>query len=151
MNNPQLIQAGSQVKMHYNLCLEDGTLVDSSADHEEPLQFIMGDGTLTPGLEAALVGLSAGAQQSLEIEPGIAFDLPDPANIHVLARSDFEDNSLNLEPDQVVEFQAPNGDTAMGTVLKINEETVEVDFNHPLAGRVIKFDVNIIEVDTPKE
>ena len=145
------IQVGSQVRMHFHLRLEDGTLVDSSADHDEPLQFVLGDGTLTAGLEAALLGLSAGDEQSVEIEPGIAFDLPDPANVYELNRSDFEDNTLALEPDQVVEFQTPNGETAMGTVVSINDDTVEVDFNHPLAGRVITFDVSILQVDPPAE
>lgn len=149
VNSNLPIQVGSKVRMHFSLSLEDGTLVDSSADDGGPLSFVMGDGTLTPGLEAALLGLKAGDTQSLAIEPGIAFDLPDPEYVHFLAKSDFEASHLELEPNQVVEFQAPNGETAMGTVLSIGAESVEVDFNHPLAGRALQFEVTILAVEAP--
>lgn len=158
MSDPLRIQIGSHVRMHYSLRLQDGTPVESTVEDDEPIEFRLGDGTLTPGLEIALLGLQQGARQSLEIEPGIAFDLPDAANVHVLFRSDFggsevsasDDSQLVLESGQVVEFQSPNGQTIMGTIASVNTDTVEVDFNHPLAGRVVIFDVEILHVGQPE-
>jgi FKBP-type peptidyl-prolyl cis-trans isomerase SlpA len=148
LDTPPIIELGSEVEMHFKLLLTDGTLVESS-EETGPIRFIMGDGSLTPGLEAAICGLRAGEHQSLTIEAGLAFDMPDPDKVYTLNREEFGDADLEFEVGQVVEFEAPNGEEVVGTVVVVEDHHIDVDFNHPLAGRTIQFDVDIVEVIAP--
>jgi FKBP-type peptidyl-prolyl cis-trans isomerase SlpA len=138
------ISPGSTVTLHLSLTLEDGTVAESTLD-DEPLTFTMGDGTLAGGLELGLYGLRPGASQRLELEPEQAFGLRDPGKVHRLPRADFA-AELELEPGSIIGFDTPGGEELSGTIIAFDDDTVEVDFNHPLAGRVIIFDVEIIDV-----
>jgi len=138
------IEVASRVTLHLSLTLEDGTVAESTSG-EEPLTFTMGDGTLVHGLELALYGLVPGDVQRLELYPEQAFGLRDPANIHTMSRSDF-DTGIELEEGVIVGFETPEGEELAGAILAIDEDTVNVDFNHPMAGHTIIFDVEIIEV-----
>lgn len=142
MNFP--ISPESTVTLHLSLSLEDGTVAESTFE-DEPLTFTMGDGTLEEGLELGLYGLKAGNTQRLVLEPGQAFGLHDPARLHQLSRSEFS-TELELEPGVIIGFDTPSGEELPGTIVSLTDETVEVDFNHPLAGRVIVFEVEIITV-----
>lgn len=130
--------------LHLSLALADGTVAESTFD-SEPLTFVMGDGTLDHGLELGIYGLVSGDRQQLTLEPGQAFGERDPANIHAVPRSAFADD-IPLEPGTIIGFEAPDGAELAGAVLEIDAEHVKVDFNHPLAGRRIVFDVEILEV-----
>ena len=138
------IDIASTVTLHLTLTLEDGTVAESTSG-EEPLTFTMGDGTLVHGLELALYGLVPGDVQRLELYPEQAFGLRDPANVHTMSRSDF-DTGIELEEGVIVGFETPQGEELAGAILAIDEDTVNVDFNHPMAGHTIIFDVEIIEV-----
>jgi len=138
------IEVASTVTLHLSLTLEDGTVAESTFG-EEPLTFTMGDGTLVHGLELGLYGLVPGNVQRLELRPEQAFGLRDPANIHAVPRADF-DPAMMLEPGVIVGFETADGDELAGAILSVGDETVEVDFNHPMAGHAIIFDVEIIDV-----
>ena len=140
------IVPGSRVLMHYTLSLEDGSEVDSSRG-DEPLRFTLGDGTLIHGLEQALLGFQAGDQQLLYIEPQDGFGLRDEDNVHAMPRSDFN-VEMELEPGTIVAFEAPNGEEVPGMIIELNDDSVSVDFNHPLAGHRLIFDIEILEVET---
>ena len=142
MNYP--ISPESTVTLHLSLGLEDGTVAESTFE-DEPLTFIMGDGTLVEGLELGLYGLQAGANQRLVLEPEQAFGVHDPAKLHQLPRPEFP-TELALEPGIIIGFDTPSGEELPGTIISLTDETVEVDFNHPLAGRVVVFEVEIIAV-----
>ena len=142
------IQPGSEVLMHFTLSLEDGMVADSSRDGE-PIRFVMGDGSLIQGLELVLYGLKVGDRQRLDIAPQDAFGFPDQDNVHWLDRDQF-DADMPLEPGTIIEFETPSGQTAPGSVRELLDDQVEVDFNHPLAGHEITFDVEILEVKPPK-
>jgi len=142
MNYP--ISPESTVTLHLSLGLEDGTVAESTFEGE-PLTFIMGDGTLVEGLELGLYGLQAGTNQRLVLEPEQAFGLHDPAKLHQLPRAEFP-TELALEPGIIIGFDTPSGEELPGTIVSLTDETVEVDFNHPLAGRVVVFEVEIIAV-----
>jgi FKBP-type peptidyl-prolyl cis-trans isomerase SlpA len=139
------ITSDSTVIMHFRITLEDGTEADSSFG-EEPMQFQMGDGTLSEGLEQVLLGLPAGARQTFLLSPEQAFGYPDTANIHELPRSDFS-MEMVLEPGVIIGFETPSGEELPGLVLEADEEKVKVDFNHPLAGHNLEFEVEILEVE----
>jgi FKBP-type peptidyl-prolyl cis-trans isomerase SlpA len=138
------IGAGSTVTLHLSLSLEDGRIAESTFDGE-PHTFTVGDGTLLNGLELALYGLRPGDTQHLVLHPAQAFGLRDPARIHPVSRAAFTDD-ISLEPGLIIGFTDTGGEEIPGTVLSITDAAVEVDFNHPLAGHAITFDVEIIDV-----
>ena len=142
MNYP--ISPEFTVTLHLSLALEDGTVLESTFD-DEPLTFTMGDGTLVEGLELGLYGLKAGDRQRLVLDPEQAFGLHDAARQHTMERKDFPDDE-SLEPGLIMGFDTPAGDELAGTILSVDDDTVDVDFNHPLAGRVVVFEVEILEV-----
>ena len=139
----------STVTLHLSLALEDGTVAESTFD-DEPLTFTMGDGTLVEGLELGLYGLKAGDTQRLVLQPQQAFGLHDPDKLHPIARVDFPPE-LELEAGVIIGFDTPAGEELPGTVVALTDETVEVDFNHPLAGRVVVFEVEIIAVEPAQQ
>ena len=146
---PETIQNGSEVLMHFTITLEDGTVADTT-EGEDPLRFVMGDQTLIEGLELALYGLKVGDVQSLEIDPENAYGYPDPENVHSMDRKDFP-SDLEIDKGVIVAFATPDGDEFPGMVMEVGDKQVTVDFNHPLAGHVIKFDVEILEVSSGGE
>ncbi len=141
-----VIVPGSRVRMHFTLRLDDGTEVESSRNGE-PVEFEIGDGALIQGLERALFGLKAGDKQTLRISPAEGYGERDPAHVHTLKREVF-DADINLEPGLVMGFELPDGEYLHGTVQSFDVSEVQVDFNHPLAGRDIIFEVDILSVET---
>ncbi len=140
------IEQGSEVLMHFTLALADGTVVDGS-EQGGPLRFVAGDGTLETGLEELLYGMRAGDKACFNLAPGQAFGEPDPTNVHSMPRSEFPAD-MALQEGAVVEFTTPGGAAVPGTVLELAEDSVMVDFNHPLAGRQLTFEVEILEVNS---
>ena len=138
------IVAGSTVTLHLSLALEDGRVAESTFEGE-PHTFIPGDGSLLPGLELALYGLRPGDTQRLVLHPEQAFGVRDPARIHPMSRASFGED-ISLEPGLIIGFTGPGGEELPGSVLSVTEATVEVDFNHPLAGHAVTFEVEIIDV-----
>lgn len=139
-----VIRQGAEVTLHFALSLEDGTAVDSNFEGE-PATFKVGDGSLLPGFEQVLMGLEAGASESFSILPEQGFGQPNPNNLQQMDRREF-DPGLNLEPGLVLSFADANQAELPGVVAEMNDEFVTIDFNHPLAGRTIQFDVKIISV-----
>lgn len=138
------VSPGSTVTLHLSLSLEDGTVAESTFG-EGPLTFTMGDGSLVGGLELALYGLVPGARQRLLLHPGQAFGARDPDKIHRLPLTGFPE-VLPLEPGLIVGFDTPAGEELPGMILSVGHGEVEIDFNHPLAGHALTFEVEIIEV-----
>lgn len=133
-----------EVTMHFRLSLQDGTVADET-EEGEPLTFSMGDGTLIQGLELALYGMKVGEKQSLSIDPREAFGFPDDENVHSMPRSEFRED-MKIEPGMIIAFSTPAGQEVPGTVKEVTDETVMVDFNHPLSGFEVTFDVEILDI-----
>ncbi len=138
------VDYGARVVLRYRLTLADGTLVDESGEGE-PLAYTVGDGTLEQGLEVRLLGLRAGARATFYLAPGEAFGFADPEAVHGMPRQDFPPD-MAIAPGAVVSFAAPSGLQVAGTVLEVGEEEVRVDFSHPLAGRALVFEVEVVAV-----
>lgn len=143
------IAYGSEVEIDFTIRLEDGTVAETTVD-DEPLYFVMGDGTLVDGLELALYGLQAGDRQSLRIGPENAYGYPDPINVHPMPRADFPPDMV-LQRGLIIEFTTPAGDEIPGMITEVGEQQVTVDFNHPLAGHEITFEVEILSVRAGEE
>lgn len=139
------ITASSRVSMHFSITLEDGTVAESSFD-EEPISFVMGDGTLNTGLEKALIGLAPGDEQTVTLKPEQAFGYHDDENIHEMQRNEF-DPEIQLEAGVIIGFTTPAGDEVPGMVLETKADKVRIDFNHPLAGHDLLYSVKILGVE----
>lgn len=137
------IGAGKKVTLHFSVALADGTVVDNTRMRDVPAEFTVGDGSLLPGFEKAIFGLQAGDRRSVFIDARRGFGDWNPDNMQTFTRVQFSD--MALEPGMVISFADKSGELP-GVVKEITEETVAVDFNHPLAGRDLVFEVDIIRV-----
>ena len=132
-----------EVTLHFALKLENGDVVDSTFD-KQPATFKVGDGNLLPGFEVALYGFKAGDKRSLQIEPENAFGQPNPQNVQVMPRGQFQD--MELSEGLLIIFNDAANAELPGVVKAFDEQQVTIDFNHPLAGKTLSFDVEIIAV-----
>lgn len=139
----QRIGQNSKVTLHFALKFDSGDVVDSNFD-KDPATFTIGDGSLLPGFERALFGLKGGDQRSFEILPEQGFGIPNEQNVQTMPRSQFDD--MELDYGVLVIFKDAAGGEMPGVVKAFNDQQVTIDFNHPLAGKVITFDVAIITV-----
>ena len=137
------IANNSQVTLHFAIKLDNGDVVDSTFD-KAPATFKVGDGNLLPGFEQALFGLKGGDQRSLPIAPEHGFGQPNPQNVQVMPRRQFK--GMDLAEGLLVIFNDAANTELPGVVKAFDEAQVTIDFNHPLAGKALTFDVEIIEV-----
>jgi len=137
------IGPGKTVTLHFAIKLEDGQVVDSNFE-AEPATFTVGDGNLPEGFEQSLFGLKEGDQEALQVAPENAFGMHNPSNVQRFPRSQFQD--MQLESGLVIAFQDPQQGELPGVVDRFDEQSVHIDFNHPLAGRQLSFEVQILSV-----
>tara|TARA_R110001592_G_scaffold159582_3_gene391181 strand:+ start:2429 stop:2866 length:438 start_codon:yes stop_codon:yes gene_type:complete len=137
------INHATQVTLHFTLKLPGGEAIDSTKD-KGPATFKVGDGSLLPGFEQSLFGLKAGDKRSFQIEPERGFGPGNPQNVQSVPRDQFVE--MELETGLMVIFRDAAGGEMPGMVKTIHDTTVDVDFNHPLAGKTVTFDVEILEV-----
>ena len=138
------IDEHSTVDLHFSVALENGVELDNTRIRAEPVSLTMGDGNLLPGFENALFGLKAGDKRSLPIMPEQGFGQPNPQNQQIMPRSQFKD--MELTEGLLVIFNDAAKAELPGVVKAFDDERVTIDFNHPLAGKHLSFDVEIIEV-----
>lgn len=138
------VSPDSRLSLLFKMELEDGTEVESNFD-EGPIEFQMGDGSLTYGMEDALMDKASGDDICVTLSPDMAFGQPDENNIHMMPISDFPAD-MPPEVNQVIAFDGPDETEIMGTIISIKGNEIEIDFSHPLAGRVIKFSARIIDI-----
>ena len=139
------INMNSLVLMHYSIVLTNGAVIESSFD-DEPVEITMGHGDVSEGMELALFGLKQGDTQTLTLTAEQGFGGRDDNNINMMPLSDFP-GELKPEVGNSYSFETPNGEEIPGTIIKIEGDQAEVDFNHPLSGQEIVFTVNILGVD----
>lgn len=142
---PDEINMHSMVLMHYSIGLTNGSIVESSFD-DEPVEITMGHGSISDGMELALIGLKEGDTQTLTLTPDQGFGDRDEDNIHHMPLSDFPED-LAPATGLSYTFESPEGDETPGTVITVKEKSAEVDFNHPLAGQTIVFTVDILGIN----
>ena len=130
------------VTLHFEIRLENGDVVDSNFDGK-PATFTVGDGNMLVGFEAAMFGMTKGDRKIIDIAPEQGFGMPNPSNVHKIELNQFD--GMELEPGLVVSFQDPTGELP-GVIKSFNDRFVEVDFNHPLSGQSLKFEVEILSV-----
>lgn len=141
----KVIAADSEVLMHFSIKLTDGSAVDSTKVDNKPAKFVMGDGSLTPGFENCLLGLVEGSSEIFTLGPESAFGLPNPDNFHYIELSKFSAD-VPAEIGTIITFTQPDGAEVPGIIREVVADSVTVDFNHPLAGQTVTFEVDVLEV-----
>lgn len=142
--NELTIGEGVQVTLHFSLSLESGEVIDSNFEGE-PVTFTVGDGNMLPGFESALFGMKRGEEHDLVVPPEQGFGMHNPENIQEFPRAQFPDD-VDLKEGLMISFTDAQNNEIPGVVTEVDEATVTVDFNHPLAGREILFSVRILDV-----
>ena len=136
------VQSNSAVLVHFTLKLDDGTTAESTRN--------LGDASLSEGLEQHLLGLKVGDKTTFSLEPDAAFGVPSPDLIQYFSRREFMDAG---EPEigAIMLFTAMDGSEMPGVIREINGDSITVDFNHPLAGQTVHFDIEVLEIDPALE
>lgn len=135
---------GDTVKVHYTGKLADGTTFDSSAEHD-PLEFTLGAGEVIPGFEAAVLGMTPGESRTTIIPAGEAYgDYHD----EMLLEIDRDSFPAHLEPEVGQELQVKQGDGEVISVVitEVDEDSVTLDANHPLAGKDLTFEIELLAI-----
>ncbi len=139
------VSEGTRVYLNFSVSLQDGSEVDTNFGGN-PVDFVIGDGSLLPGFERLLFGMTGGERQMFTVLPENAFGQLNDNNLQYLPRDQFDDDT-ELEVGLVFSFADASGGEVPGMIISFDDEEVTVDFNHPLAGRTILFDVLVHRVE----
>lgn len=143
--NKVTVGEGTRVHLNFSISLEDGSEVDTNFG-DESVSFAVGDGSLLPGFERLLFGMSPGERQMFVVSPENAFGQPNDDNVQMVSRDQFDDD-IDLQIGLVYAFNDAGGGELPGMIISFDDNEVSVDFNHPLSGRTILFDVLIHRVE----
>ena len=135
---------GNTVKVHYTGKLDDGTVFDSS-EGREPLEFTIGQGQMIPGFERGVVGMEVGETRTLVIAADQAYGIHRPDGVFELDRSEIP-TTIPLEVGMQLQATGPGGQPVTMTVAALSEDKVTMDANHPLAGKDLTFEIEVVEI-----
>lgn len=141
---PGEIGNGTRVTLHFSVELDSGETVDSCFGRT-PASFVVGDGSLLPDFERCLFGMRTGDSCDTLLPPERAFGVPADGNVQRFPRFRFPPD-LQLIEGLVVDFADANGYSQAGVVRSFDSQWVRIDFNHPLAGKTIRFKASIVDV-----
>lgn len=136
---------GDTVSVHYVGTLDDGTPFDSSREREEPLEFSIGQGEMIPGFEKAVVGMGVGDIKTVTIPADEAYGPKDSEAVMLVERSNLPQD-VELEVGLRLHGQRADGSSAVFAIVEVASSTVTLDGNHPLAGRDLTFEIELVEV-----
>lgn len=135
----------SVVKMNFKIRLKDGTIADESANYGEGFSFELGTGTFSEKFESELIGLEKGSKAKVMLQPEDAFGQTHPSLVYQMPKYKFPED-IEIEEGVIIAFSQPNGQEMPGLITKVYEKEVTVDFNHPLSGRVVLVEAEILDV-----
>lgn len=137
-------KSGDTVAIHYKGTLADGTQFDSS-EGREPLSFVVGSGQIIPGLDKAMPGMEVGEKKTVNIPSEEAYGPVVPEMRQAVPREGIPDD-IPLDPGTQLQMQTAEGKPLPVTVVDVDEKSVTLDANHPLAGRDLTFDVELVAI-----
>jgi FKBP-type peptidyl-prolyl cis-trans isomerase SlpA len=145
---PAVVTESAYLTLHYRLATADGTdLITTFAGN--PATLMLGQGQLAPFLEQALLGMPEGAHQTFNLAPAQAFGERNPELVRHVSRATLDENSVpgaDYRVGDLVDFAAPAGGRFAGVLRELGEDAALFDFNHPLAGQSLQFEVKLISV-----
>ena len=137
-------KAGDIVGIHYTGTLEDGSVFDSSQGRD-PLEFTVAAGQIIPGLDREIPGMSVGDTKTVVIEPDDAYGQVNPAARQAVPRAEIP-AEIPLEVGLPLQVQTPEGQAVPVTVAEVSDDTVVLDANHPLAGKTLTFQIELMSI-----
>ena len=137
---------GDKVKVHYTGFLEDGSVFDSSLEGE-PFEFTLSEGKVIKGFEDAIIGMNEGETKTISIPPEDAYGPYRNDLIITINRSEI---SLGFEPivNMPLQLHSPEGKVFNVVIKSVTEDTIELDANHPLAGKRLLFEIKLLKIAT---
>ena len=139
------VQNGNKVKVHYTGKLDDGTVFDSSRERDEPLEFTVGNQEVIPGVEKAVEGMSEGETKEVNIPSEEAYGEHDPNRVMDIPKSELPDD-VDPQEGMLLQGQTGDGQTVRLQIVSVGDDTIKADANHPLAGKALNFDLELMEV-----
>jgi peptidylprolyl isomerase len=140
------VEAGDAVRVHYTGKLNDGSVFDSS-EGRDPLGFTVGAGELIPGFDAGVEGMSVGEKRTLQIEPGDAYGDRNEQAVVTVPREQLGDLAEKVSQGDQLMMQTGEDQQVPVTVTELSDNEVTLDANHPLAGKQLTFEVELVELD----
>ena len=138
-------QSGNTVKIEYTGTLEDGTVFDSSDKQGKPLEFKLGTGKVIKGFDVAIVGMETGEEKEITLKPADAYGEPNP-QLHKVVPKDKLPPGKDVKEGMVLGMQLPDGRQLPARVIKVGENDVTIDVNHPLAGKTLHFKLKLVDI-----
>ena len=137
-------KTGDTVRIHYTGTLDDGTQFDSS-DGRDPLEFALGGGQVIPGFDTAVDGMAVGENKSVTIQPEEAYGERHDQLVQQVPRSSLPED---MEPavEMQLQSQGPDGQVMNLVVTEVEDDSITVDANHPLAGQALTFAIELVEI-----
>jgi peptidylprolyl isomerase len=136
--------SGNTVKVHYTGTLDDGNVFDSSRERD-PLEFIMGEGQMIPGFENAVAGMNVGDTKTVKIPAIEAYGVHRDELVVKINRVQFPDNIVPV-PGLQLSLKSPDGKIVNAVITSVEADSVSLDANHPLAGKDLTFDIELMEI-----
>jgi peptidylprolyl isomerase len=140
----QEAQIGTRAKIHYKVQLQDGKTVGSSKGGQ-PLSFTIGRGKVFKKLEEGIIGMKPGDARTIDLAPEDAYGLRDDAKVMMLERSKVDAN-IELQKGRVMQYRSETQEVINLLVIDVNDDTVTVDANHPLAGERLTYTVQLVSL-----
>jgi peptidylprolyl isomerase len=138
------VKKGDTVRVHYTGRLEDGTVFDTSRNRH-PLQFTLGNGQVIAGVENAVTGMTIGESKTAVIPMDLAYG-PRREDMIVTVKRDELPHGLNTRVGQRLELTQMDNRTILVTVVNVTESSLTLDANHPLAGKTLMFDIELVDI-----
>ncbi len=139
------VAAGNKIKVHYTGTLDDGEVFDSSRE-AEPLEFEVGAGQVIPGFDQAVVGMQVGESKQVRIPEDEAYGPYNDSMVFDADPSQFEEG-LSPQVGQQFQTQMQDGTPLLLTVKSIEDGKIMLDANHPMAGKALNFDLEVVEIN----
>lgn len=139
------VKQNDAVKVHYTGKLEDGQVFDSSVERGEPIEFTLGQGQLIPGFEDGLIGMEVNEKKTINIPKEEAYGEPKAELIQEVDKNQLPEE-LKPEVGMPLVSKSPDGREINLVVTEVKDESIVVDANHPLAGKDLIFDLEVLEI-----
>ena len=138
------VKEGDKVKVEYTGLFEDGTVFDSSEKHGQPLDFEVGKKMVVPGFEKAIVGMEKGEEKEVTLKPEEAYGEINPEHTKEIPKDQLPEGQ-EPKAGMMIGVGLPTGQQIPAKIIKVTEKSITIDLNHPLAGKVLKFKLKVVD------
>jgi peptidylprolyl isomerase len=141
----KIVKKGSKVKVEYEGTLEDGTVFDTTKNHQTPFEFEAGSGKLIKGFDEAILGMKEGEQKDITLQPGDAYGNYNPDLVKELPKDCFSTDQ-ELQVGMIFMMELENGHKVPFRITAVSNKTITVDLNPPLAGKTLNFKIKVLKI-----